>query len=264
MFVHCQHRLTQGVQPTIITNDSQELKHCSFSFTRRAPGAAAAESFHATTLHFARLNLLIVLGLALSGQVAIAPLPVETSEARVVVPAGVAKSDDAPALVNKRANRQRQREHDRKRAGHAQEQGRECNRREFCTVPASTRLPRVDLGIHGADPALAGLDVDQAGRAPFSGNGDAGDGVVDLRGRWPEWLPREAWQLPGQLLEPDQQPFSDRCHPTSPTPRLHPFRFRRAKTRRARRASRTTGRAISTRRSTSRNHSGAIVIPGVT
>jgi hypothetical protein len=142
------------------------------------------------------VNLLVVLGLVLPGQVAISPLPIQTSEARVVAPAGAAKPDDAPGLANRRAtrkqdrrqdlrqdrkqdrakaDRQRQREqddkqkdrqHNRKRADHAQEQGREGDWREFCTVPDSTRLPRVDLCIHGADPAPAGLDVEQPVELP--------------------------------------------------------------------------------------------------
>jgi hypothetical protein len=140
------------------------------------------------------VNLLVVLGLILSGQVAVSPLPIQTSEAQVVAPTGVAKTDDAPALANRRAHpqreqarrqdlrqdrkqdrekadrkrddnkqkdRQRQREHERKRADHAQEQGREGDWREFCIAPDSTRLPRVDLCIHGADPAPVGLDVEQ-------------------------------------------------------------------------------------------------------
>ena len=133
------------------------------------------------------VNILVVLGLVLSGHVAVSPLPIATSEARVVAPADAAKTDAAPTLANKRAHRkqdrrqdlkqdrkqdrvkadrQRQREQadkqkNRKRADHAQEQGREGDWREFCTAPDSHRLPRVDLCIHGADPAPAGLDVEQ-------------------------------------------------------------------------------------------------------
>ena len=55
------------------------------------------------------VNLIVALGLILSGQVAIAPLPIETSEARVVAPARAAKTDDAPALANTRANRKQDR-----------------------------------------------------------------------------------------------------------------------------------------------------------
>jgi hypothetical protein len=133
------------------------------------------------------VNLLVALGLVLSGQVAIAPLPIETSEARVIAPAGAAETVDAPALANRRANRQqhhrqdlrkdrrqdrtqadrqrdrkqKDRQHDRKSADNAQGPGREGDWREFCTGPDSTRLPKVDLCIHGADPAPAGLHVDQ-------------------------------------------------------------------------------------------------------
>ena len=142
------------------------------------------------------VNILVVLGLVLSGHVAFSPLPIETSQARVDAPAGVARTDDAPALANRRANRQRQREqdhrqdlrqdrkhdrekadrkqddkqkdrkHDRKRTDDAQVQGREGDWREYCTGPDSTRLPTVDLCIHGADPAPAGFDVEQPVEVP--------------------------------------------------------------------------------------------------
>src|SRR5215212_12175276 len=144
------------------------------------------------------VNILVVLGLVFSGQVAIALLPTATSAARVITPADAARTDDAPVLANTRAHRQRQREqdrrqdlrqdrkqdraeadrarkqddkqkerkHDRKRSGHGQEQGREGDWREFCAAPDSTRLPKVDLCIHGADPAPAGLDVEELAPLP--------------------------------------------------------------------------------------------------
>lgn len=138
------------------------------------------------------VNIIVVLGLVLSGQVVIAPLLIATSKARVVAPASAAKPDDAPALANRRANRkqdrrqdlrqdrkqdrakadrkqddkQKDRKHDHQRADDAQMQGREGDWREFCTGSDSTRLPRVDLCIHGADPAPAGFDVEQPVELP--------------------------------------------------------------------------------------------------
>ena len=121
------------------------------------------------------VNIHVVLGLVLSGQAAISPLPIGTSEARVVAPVDAAKTADSPTLTNKPAHRQRQREQDDKqkdrkrdrgRADRAHEQGREGDWREFCTVPDSTRLPKVDLCIHGADPAPAGLDIEQPVELP--------------------------------------------------------------------------------------------------
>lgn len=138
------------------------------------------------------VNIFVVLGLVLAGLVAVSPLPIETSQARVDAPAGVARTDDAPALANRRANRkqdrrqdlrqdrkhdrakadrkrddkQKDRQQDRKAEDHAQEQGREGDWRDYCTGPDSTRLPRVDLCIHGADPAPAGFDVEQPVELP--------------------------------------------------------------------------------------------------
>jgi hypothetical protein len=135
------------------------------------------------------VNILVVLGLILSGQAAVSPLPIATSEARVVAPVDAAKTDDAPTLANKRAHRkqehrqdlrqdrrhdrekadrkreqddkQKSRQQDHKRPADTQKQGREGDWREFCAAPDSTRLARVDLCIHGADPAPAGFDVEQ-------------------------------------------------------------------------------------------------------
>ena len=160
----------------------------------RVPGSAAAMSFHATALHPARQH-----------PRGARPRPLgarrhrsathRISQARVVAPAGAARTADASGLANKRAqreqdrrqdlrqdrsktesDRQRQREQDRqadasastiaRRKDRAQEQGREGDWREFCTAPDSTRLPRVDLCIHGADPAPAGLDVEQPVELP--------------------------------------------------------------------------------------------------
>lgn len=120
------------------------------------------------------VNNLLVLGLVLSGQVAFSPLPIETSEARVVTPAGSAQTGDVPTLANTRAKhkqdrrqdlrqdrkrdraqaererdgQQKDRKHegqqggkpkdgkrDRKRANRAPEESREGNWREFCTGP---------------------------------------------------------------------------------------------------------------------------------
>jgi hypothetical protein len=134
------------------------------------------------------VNILIVLGLVHSGQVVISPLATETSEARVLTPVDAAKTVADSTLANRRANRKQDRrqdlrqdrrqdranadrkqgdkQKDRKRADDAQEQGREGNWKELCAVPDSTQLPRVDLCIHGADPAPAGLDVEQPVELP--------------------------------------------------------------------------------------------------
>src|SRR5687768_12203874 len=58
------------------------------------------------------VNIFVVLGLVLSGHVAIAPLPIATSEARVIAPAGSVKTVDAPALANKRPKRKQDRRQD--------------------------------------------------------------------------------------------------------------------------------------------------------
>ncbi len=150
------------------------------------------------------VNILVVLGLVLSRQVAIASLPIETSQARIVARPGASQTDDAalakkrenrqrnrrqdlgedskqeraqadgnhvnqqvdPKQANEQKDRQRKRERDPKRVDHAEEQVREGNWREFCTAADGTRLRRVDLCIHGADPAPVGLDVEQPVELP--------------------------------------------------------------------------------------------------
>jgi len=133
------------------------------------------------------LNVLIVLGLILSGQFAGLPISNATSTARVAAPAGDAETESAPALASKRANRkqdlrrdrkqdrqrdraqadrkrddkQKERKQDRKRATQTQEQGRVEDWREFCTGPDLIPLLQVDLCTHGPDPAPPGYDASQ-------------------------------------------------------------------------------------------------------
>jgi hypothetical protein len=127
------------------------------------------------------VNLIVALGLILSGQVAITPLPLATSEARIVAPAGAAKTDDAPrrrigeqtaskttartsGRIFSGAGRRRTTSTTTSRRTASRSQSRQPSVgdwREYCTGPDMISLLAIDLCTHGPDPAPPGFDANQ-------------------------------------------------------------------------------------------------------